>query len=84
VPIVCAARAIRFFTKLAERRGACIRIALRKINGVPAAVVELAVGRAGEAPRTVMRVELASDGRIREIQSILATRKLSAIAPISA
>ncbi len=62
-----------------HRREAGPRIEIRLVNGLPAAVIQLARPRLRLAPRTVLRCELDPDGRIREIHAILAPRKLGAV-----
>ena len=62
-----------------HRREAEPRIEVRLVNGMPAAVIELGRPRLRLAPRTVLRLDLDADGRIREIQAVLAPRKLGAV-----
>lgn len=84
VPVVGRERVIRFYVNVATRRLAGMRSELRILNGLPAIVSELPRGQHGEAPRLVTRIELDAEGRVRELQSILATRKLTAIRPLAA
>jgi RNA polymerase sigma factor (sigma-70 family) len=57
------------------------RVALLEINGLPALVSELQHPlKPGVARRSVVRVELGRDGRIAEIDSVVASGKLQAIA----
>jgi RNA polymerase sigma factor (sigma-70 family) len=65
--------------RVARRRAGGARIEIRDLNGLPALVIEYASAERRQAPRTVLRCELAADGRIREIHSVLASRKLTAV-----
>jgi len=74
------ARVAKLYLRAAlHRREAEPRIEVRLVNGMPAAVIELARPRLRLAPRTVLRLDLDADGRIREIQAVLAPRKLRAV-----
>jgi RNA polymerase sigma-70 factor (ECF subfamily) len=78
VPIVGRDRVIRFLRKLVAHRGIG-RSELRVLNGLPAVITEFSSSKPHEGPRVVTRVEIGADGRITEIHSVLATRKLSAV-----
>jgi RNA polymerase sigma-70 factor (ECF subfamily) len=52
---------------------------VRTMNGLLAALIEIAGVSGRVAPRFVLRFDLDGDGRISEIHSVLATRKLTAI-----
>ena len=65
--------------RVAKRRGAGARISFRSIHGLPAVLIEYASAIKRQAPRVVMRCEVDADGRIRELQTILASRKLTAV-----
>jgi RNA polymerase sigma factor (sigma-70 family) len=78
-PVVGKAKVALFFTRLAARRTAGARIEVRMLNGLPALVADFGAGRPGDPPRGVIRIELAPDGRVREIHAVLAARKLSAV-----
>ncbi|MCY1033347.1 sigma-70 family RNA polymerase sigma factor [Corallococcus sp. BB11-1] len=77
VPVVGAQRVLLFFRRLLELRGAPLAVESRMLNGLPAVV---AVFDAAKDPllavRTVLRVELDASGRIKELHSVLADRKL--------
>jgi len=73
------AKVAQFFLKVASIRPPPTSVVFRVLNGSPAVVVELSPIRPREAPLSVIRVEIDDDGRIIEIHSVLATRKLSAI-----
>lgn len=78
-PLVGLARVVRFHLETARRRGPISRVEMRTVNGLPALVIETTPLRPQMAPRVVLRCELAPDGRIRELHSILASRKLTAV-----
>jgi len=73
------AKVAQFFLKVARVRLQPTRVELRMFNGAPAVVVELVPTRPKEAPRVVFRIELDDEGRVREIHSVLATRKLTCV-----
>jgi RNA polymerase sigma-70 factor (ECF subfamily) len=78
--LVGRARVARFYLQAARQRQAGgPRIEIRLVNGLPAALIELAHPVRRQAPRSVLRCELDEDGRIREIQAVLAPRKLGAL-----
>jgi RNA polymerase sigma-70 factor (ECF subfamily) len=52
----------------------------RVVNGLPALAIEVAGATGRIAPRFVLRIELDRAGRIAEIHSVLASRKLTGIA----
>ena len=62
--------------------GGELRYALRLLNGLPALVAERLRPGPGESPRFVLRVDVDGSGRITAVHSVLATRKLTALAPI--
>ncbi len=78
-PLVGRSRVARFHLETARRRGPISRFEIRDVNGMAALVVETTPIRASMAPRLVLRCEIDSDGRIRELHSILAPRKLTAV-----
>jgi RNA polymerase sigma factor (sigma-70 family) len=78
VPVVGPRKVARFYSRIGERRTVA-RSAIRVLNGLPALVVEFADGRPGEAERIVIEVGLARDGRIRALDTVLASRKLTAV-----
>ncbi|MGH7898849.1 MAG: sigma factor-like helix-turn-helix DNA-binding protein, partial [Candidatus Binatia bacterium] len=78
-PLVGRSRVVRFHLATARRRGPISRFEIRSVNGLPALVIETTPIRAAMGPRVVLRCEINRDGRIREIHSILAPRKLSAM-----
>ncbi|HZR80312.1 MAG TPA: sigma-70 family RNA polymerase sigma factor [Candidatus Binatia bacterium] len=80
VPLVGRDRVARFYLQAAlQRLAGGPRLGFRSVNGLPAVVIELARPVRRQAPLAVLRCELAEDGRIREIHSILAPAKLGRI-----
>lgn len=77
-PVLGADKVARLLLGLANK-GGWPRIDLRTLNGQPAVVGAFASPRPRIAPRFVLRIELAADGRIREIHQVLASRKLTAL-----
>jgi RNA polymerase sigma factor (sigma-70 family) len=75
VPITGKARVIKFHLKL--RRAEVPQVAVRSINGLPALVCEYAQTLPGAASRCVIAIALDGEGRIRELNSIVASRKLT-------
>jgi RNA polymerase sigma-70 factor (ECF subfamily) len=70
---------IRFHLETARRRMPVSTTELRTINGVAALVVTTRPLRPQMAPRLVLRCEVDAAGRIREIQTVLAPGKLTAV-----
>jgi RNA polymerase sigma factor (sigma-70 family) len=81
VPLVGRARVLKFYGNVATRSldGATFRMV--NVNGLPAILTELPRPAARQAPRLITLAELGRDGRIARIYSVLATRKLTALAP---
>ncbi|QRN97109.1 sigma-70 family RNA polymerase sigma factor [Archangium violaceum] len=77
VPVVGVKRVALFFRRLQELRGSPEVMELRMCNGLPALVAEWKESTPHTAPRIVMKVETGPDGRITEVHSVLATRKLA-------
>jgi len=75
-------RVARLHVGLARRYPGLVRVAIRSVNGLPAAAVEFTAPPPGVAPRTVLAVSIDADGRISAVYSILASRKLRRIGPI--
>ena len=81
VPIVGAKKIALFYTRIAARRP--VRLSeVRMLNGLPGLVVEFDDRPPREATRIVVRLDVAPDGRIRRIDSVLASCKMTAIQPI--
>ena len=77
--IVGPQRVARFHYNIGYRRMGGGRFTVRMINGLPAIVGEFTDGRPGEPPRFVMQCEIGADGRITQLLSVVASRKLTAI-----
>ncbi len=78
-PLVGRAAVVRFHLETARRRAPVSLAELRTVNGAPALVIRTEPLRRQMAPRLVLRCEVDGEGRIREIQTILAPAKLTAI-----
>lgn len=78
-PLVGRHAVLTLHMRVAQRRGAGARIVLRSINGLPAVLIEYASAIKRQAPRVVMRCDVDANGRIRELHTILASRKLTAV-----
>jgi len=78
-PALGRERVARFHMRVARRRGRDARLRFCLANGLPAVAIEFRDRRPRGAPRVLMRCELAADGRILQLHSILASRKLSHI-----
>ena len=77
-PVIGRDKIVRLLMKLADRRGPPTRDSFRMLNGLPALVAEVAAP-AGWAQRFVFRIDVDADGRVSDLHTILATRKLTAV-----
>ena len=77
-PILGRDKVVRLLFGLMARRPADARISVRMLNAAPAVLAE-SDAPAGWARRFVTRIDLAPDGRIREVHTTIATRKLAAV-----
>lgn len=68
-----------YLTAALHRQAADMRFEIRLVNGLPALLVTLGRPVRRQAPRSLLRCELDEAGRIREIATVLAPRKLSAL-----
>jgi RNA polymerase sigma factor (sigma-70 family) len=82
VPVVGRNKVARFHTKIAHGGAGTPRIEIRHLNGLPAVVGEFEGGGAGFAPRFAVLGWSNPDGRIARVLTVLARRKLVAIAPL--
>jgi len=80
VPLVGPARVLKFFGNVTRRLHGEVTSRLTTLNGAPALVTELAGPGRGQAPRFVTLVALDDQGRVERIYSVLASRKLTALA----
>ena len=82
-----ADRVARFVLGIQKKSQAVGRFALRDVNGLPALVAEVDASMSANvnrwAPRYVARCEIDAEGKIREFHLVVASRKLTAIAPIA-
>ncbi len=76
-----AAAVAKYFLGVSRGGAAGFEMRVRVINGLPACVVTMppSAGRR-LAPRLVTRMDLDQHGKVRAVHSVLATRKLTAIA----
>lgn len=81
VPVVGARRVATFLLRTAEIRGVPDGISLRTMNGQPALVLWWRSTGPHEAPLSVVRIEVDPQGRVSELHSVLAARKLTAVHP---
>jgi RNA polymerase sigma-70 factor (ECF subfamily) len=77
-PVFGADAVARFFVRLSASR-ARVRVAIRSINEVPAALLEFGSPQGRRPPRVVLSVELDRGGRIAVIRVVASTKKLSAL-----
>jgi RNA polymerase sigma factor (sigma-70 family) len=78
-PLTERARVARFHLETGRRRAPISTTEIRIVNGAPALVIATRPLRAQMAPQLVLRLELDRAGLIREIQTVLAPGKLTAI-----
>jgi RNA polymerase sigma factor (sigma-70 family) len=78
VPIVGPRKVALFYTRIAARR-AVARSEVRILNGLPGLVVEFADAPVREARRIVVHLDVAPDGRIVRLDTVLASCKMTAI-----
>jgi len=74
-PVLGPEKVTRFYLALASD-GRVARTSMLLVNGLPALWVEFDDPPPREAPRVLIRVELAPDDRVREIHVLLAPEKL--------
>ncbi|MFN7944255.1 MAG: sigma-70 family RNA polymerase sigma factor [Blastocatellia bacterium] len=83
VPIVGRDKIVLFNSRVAKLGAGKWRVEWRLMNGLPALVIDLPETVPGYAPRQVTTCELNSEGLISRIYSVVATRKLTAVSPVS-
>ena len=78
-PVVGRSRVWRLLSGLERKVAPGRSVSVATLNGLPALLVDF--GRVGRpfAPRGVVRVEVDADGRIVEVHTVLASRKLSRV-----
>ena len=82
VPVVGREKVRLFHSRIlqiAAEKAYDVRSEWRMLNGLPAIIFEIPNIAAGFAPRTVMLCHLDANGRIDQIHSVLASRKLTAL-----
>jgi RNA polymerase sigma-70 factor (ECF subfamily) len=82
VPIVGREKVTLFHTRLVEiaaHKSYAVHSEWRVLNGLPALVFEIPNVPEGFAPRLVLLGQLDAEGRIAQLHSVLASRKLTAI-----
>jgi RNA polymerase sigma factor (sigma-70 family) len=79
VPLLGPRRATTFLIRLLELRGPPDGAEVRELNGFPAIVAWYDEAPPKEAPRFTLSLRVGDDGRIEEVYSSLATRKLTAL-----
>lgn len=62
-----------------RRQRAMPRFALRSLNGEPAAVVDWPTHDPGQPQRIVMRIRLDAEGRVQQLDTVVARRKLHGV-----
>ena len=72
-------RVVRFHLETTRRRAPISTSEFRIVNGALALVVETRPLRPQMAPRLVLRCEVGEDGLVREVHTILAPQKLTAM-----
>ncbi len=82
VPVVGAKRVTTFLLRTAQLRGTPDAVSLRTMNGQPGLVLWWRSPGPHEAPLSVVRIEVDVEGKVREVHSVLATRKLTAVRPL--
>lgn len=80
LPVYGANKVARFFVNIARLSGPP-SVSIRRVNGLPAVVMDLSAPKPGIAPRVVTLAELGTEGRIRRMWSVLARRKLEGLDP---
>jgi RNA polymerase sigma-70 factor (ECF subfamily) len=79
-PLAGREKVARFYLMAAlHRKAGGTRQELRLVNGLPAALITLLAPVRRQAPRSLLRLELDGEGRIRVVHAVLAPRKLRAL-----
>jgi RNA polymerase sigma-70 factor (ECF subfamily) len=81
IPVIGRAKVAQLFLGLQRHGPPITRFELRIINGLPALVAERPAAP-NVAPRFIVQCEIGPDGLVREVYTVLATPKLTAIRPI--
>jgi RNA polymerase sigma-70 factor (ECF subfamily) len=83
-PVLGRDRVVRFFTGLRKKLGQEGQFEVRRINGEPTIVAEMARPHERAAPRWLLHFVVASDGLIAELHLVAASRKLTHVRRIGA
>jgi RNA polymerase sigma-70 factor (ECF subfamily) len=78
-PLVGRRAVLTLHLRVAMRRGAGARVEWRTLNGEPGVLIQYASAVRRQAPRAVVRCEVGEDGRICELHTVMASRKLTAV-----
>lgn len=81
-PVRGAGKIARMYIKLSSRASAQFRGEIRLVNGLPALVFDDPAPSSPSVERAVFRIELDANGKVREIHSIAAPPKLTAVASV--
>ena len=79
IPVVSRDLVLRFYGKISRGLADGMRAEIRLLNGMPAIVAEVRRTGPGFPTFLVTRAEIDAEGKIRELHSVLATRKLTAV-----
>jgi RNA polymerase sigma-70 factor (ECF subfamily) len=81
-PLAGRAPGARLYLMAAQhRRAGGTHREIRLVNGLPAALITLLAPVRNQAPRSLLRCELDSEGRIQVVHAVLAPRKLATLFP---
>ena len=72
----------RMYMKLSQNASEQARFEVREVNGLPALFIEDPAPKPPNVRRSLLRIELDRDGKVREIHSIVAPPKLARLRPI--
>jgi hypothetical protein len=78
-PLVGRLRVAKFFAQFSESRRDEIVFAIREVNGLPAADIEVASPRGRRPPRLLLSVDLNANGDIVNIWVIASSSKLASL-----
>lgn len=79
VPILGRERVFKFYSNIATKRLGDAVFEVKNLNGLPALVGRFCDEARGQPPSIAQLLLLDGDGRVRQILSVLATAKLSAV-----
>jgi RNA polymerase sigma-70 factor (ECF subfamily) len=78
-PILGARNVARFFLGISDEATLDYRAEVRLLNGLPALIVSVANAGPRRAPRFVLTVDVDAEGKIREMHTVVAARKIAHI-----